>query len=244
MNGVRAVLYRELKIYRRRLLKHFASYTMSPFLFLVVFGWGVGRHVEVQGMSYLAFMLPGLATMSAMTQSYGMATEMNISRFYWRVFEEFQMAPVPPWQIALGEVLYGMMRGMLAATVVYLIGFGFGVPLNLNFTAACLYLLHGFTFASAAVVAAMVVRTHADQGHINTFFIVPMSFLCGTFFPLERLPGWAHAAAMLLPLTHSNIAIRAALFGQPVPLSSLGAMILFAALFFSIAVRCVARADS
>lgn len=244
MNGVKAVLYRELRIYSRRLPKHAASYAMSPFLFLLVFGWGVGRHVEFSGMTYLAFMLPGLATMSSMTQSYGMATEINISRFYWRIFDEFQMSPVPAWQIALGEVIYGMMRGLIAAAVVFLIGLGFGTAIAPTFTAFLLYCLHAFTFASAAVVAAFAVRTHADQGHINTFFIVPMSFLCGTFFPLERLPEWAGAVAHLLPLTHSNIAIRAALFGKSIPLVSVAALALFAIFFFSLAVWFVRRADA
>ncbi len=244
MNGVRAVLYRELRIYARRWPKHAASYAMSPFLFLLVFGWGVGRHVEVAGMSYLAFMLPGLATMSSMTQSYGMATEINISRFYWRIFEEFQMAPAPPWQIALGEVIYGTMRGLMAALVVFVIGLGFGVWSPINPLAAALYVVHAFTFASAAVVAAMVVRSHADQGHINTFFITPMSFLCGTFFPLERLPDWARYFALALPLTHSNIAIRAALTNAPVPAASLAAMAGFAVLFFGAAVFTVRRAST
>jgi ABC-type multidrug transport system permease subunit len=243
MNGVRAVLYREFHIYARRWPKHAASYAMSPFLFLLVFGWGVGRHVEMQGMTYLAFMIPGLATMSAMTQSYGMATEINIARFYWRIFEEFQMAPVAAWEIVLGETLYGMVRGLLAAAVVFLMGLAFGTPLAVGPLALALYALHAATFSAAAVLAAMLVRSHADQGHVNTFFIVPMSFLCGTFFPLERLPAWAEAVARCLPLTHSNLAIRAALYGQPIPWESVAAMIGFAAVFFAAAIWAVRRAS-
>jgi ABC-type multidrug transport system permease subunit len=242
--GVRGVLFRELRIYRRRWTKHLASYTVSPLLFLVVFGWGVGRHVEMEGVGYLAFMLPGLATMAAMTQSYGTATEINISRFYWRIFEEFQMAPVPAWEIALGEVLYGMLRGIAAAAVVYVLAFAFGASLPLSAPALGLFGLHTFAFASAAVAAAMVVRSHADQGHINTFFIVPMSFLCGTFFPLDRLPGWAEAAAWLLPLTHSSLAIRAVALGRPVPLLHVAVLAGFAALFFALAVWSVRRASA
>ncbi|TLN23055.1 ABC transporter [bacterium] len=242
MNGVRGILYREFKLYSRRLPKHISGYLMSPFLFLLVFGWGVGRHVEMQGMTYIQFMLPGLATMSAMTQSYGMATEINIARFYWRIFEEFQMAPVSPWEIVLGEVIYGMARGLLAAGAVYFMGLFFGAWVAVGPLGILLYALHAFTFASAAVVAAMVVKTHADQGQINTFFIVPMSFLCGTFFPLERLPDWAGAVAKTLPLTHSNLAIRAVIFGQPLPVGSVLALLAFGIVFFALAVHLVRRA--
>jgi ABC-2 type transport system permease protein len=244
MAGVRGVLYRELRIYRRRWTKHLASYTVSPLLFLVVFGWGVGRHVEMEGVGYLAFMLPGLATMAAMTQSYGTATEINIARFYWRIFEEFQMAPVAAWEIALGEVLYGMLRGLAAAAVVYVLAYLFGVRLPVGIVAISIFALHTFVFAAAAVTAAMVVRNHADQGHINTFFIVPMSFLCGTFFPLDRLPGWAEAAAWLFPLTHASLAIRAVSLGRPLPLENVAILAGFAALFFTLAVWSVRRASA
>ena len=244
MNGVYGVLYRELRIYRRRWKKHLASYAVSPFLFLVVFGWGLGRNVEMAGVGYLAFMIPGLATMASMTQSYGTATEINIARFYWRIFEEFQMAPVAAWQITLGEVAYGTMRGMAAALVVYLLAYPFGVSAPTSLLALGLFVLHSFAFASAAVVAAMLVRSHADQGHINTFFIVPMSFLCGTFFPLSRLPEWARGVAYLLPLTHSSAAIRAVSLGSPVPWGSVAALAGFAALFFGLAVWVMRRASS
>ena len=243
MNGVRGILYRELKLYRRRWTKHVASYTVSPLLFLVVFGWGVGRNLEMEGVGYLSFMLPGLATMAAMTQSYGAATEINIARFYWRIFEEFQMAPVAAWEIALGEALYGTLRGLAAAAAVYLLALLFGAPLPVTPGAALLFGLHAFSFASAAVVAAMVVRNHADQGHINTFFVVPMSFLCGTFFPLSRLPHWAGLMAQALPLTHSSLAIRAATLGRPLPWVHVAVMGVFAIAFFGLAVWTVRRAD-
>jgi ABC-type multidrug transport system permease subunit len=243
VNGVRGVLYRELRIYRRRWRKHLASYTVSPLLFLVVFGWGVGRNVTMEGVGYLAFMIPGLAVMVAMTQSYGTATEINIVRFYWKIFEEFQMAPVRAWEIALGEVCYGMIRGFAATAVIYLLAYLFGATLPVSLPVLVLFALHTFAFASAAVVAAMVVRSHADQGHINTFFIVPMSFLCGTFFPLSRLPGWAESLAYCLPLTHSSLAIRAAALGRPLPWLSVAALAAFAVGFFSLAVWTVRRAS-
>lgn len=243
MNGVRGVLFREFRLYARRWPKHIASYTVSPLLFLTVFGWGLGRHLTVEGVSYLSFMVPGLVTMSSMTQAYGAATEINIARFYWRIFEEFQMAPVRAWEIAFGEALYGTVRGLAAAAVVVLLAALFGAPLPFSPATVGLLVLHAFAFGSAAVVAAMVVRSHADQGNINTFFIVPMSFLCGTFFPLSRLPEWVEGAVRVLPLTHSSLAIRASALGQPLPWGSVGALAGFAAGFFCLAVWSVRRAS-
>lgn len=242
MNGVKGVLFREFRLYLRRWPKHLAACTVSPLLYLTVFGWGLGRHLAVDGVSYLAFVVPGLATMAAMTQSYGTATEINIARFYWRIFEEFQMAPVRSWEIALGEALYGTARGFAAALAVCLLALLFGAPLVLTPVTAALWVVHCFAFASAAVTAAMIVRSHADQGNINTFFIVPMSFLCGTFFPLSRLPAGLQVVVGLLPLTHSSLAVRAAALGKPLPWGNVAALAGFAAAFFALAVWSVGRA--
>jgi len=48
----------------------------------------------------------------------------------------------------------------------------------------------------------MLVRSHSDQALLSSFFITPMAFLGGTFFPVDRLPEWAQAVLVFLPLTH------------------------------------------
>ena len=78
LHGARAIYLREILILRRKLVKTLAASAVSPALFLLAFGYGVGRGAQVDGIDYLAFLLPGLLTMSSMNQSYGIATEINI----------------------------------------------------------------------------------------------------------------------------------------------------------------------
>jgi len=215
------VLWREVVVLRRRLGRTLASYAISPLLFLVAFGWGMGRGMRVEGVDYLHFMLPGLVALSSMSHSFGISTDLNIARFYWMTFEELQTAPVPSLSLALGEVLAGTLRGLLAAGVIILLGAAFGVRLDLAMWFLWSVFLNAFLFASAGVIAAMVVRSHADQAMLNTFVIVPMAFLCGTFFSLERLPSWARLAIQTLPLTHTTACIRAAALGWTLPMGSL-----------------------
>lgn len=243
MSGAYAVFWREMLILKRRLPKIVASNTISPLLFLIAFGWGMGRNMQAEGVDYLTFMIPGLIALSSMTQSFNISSDINIARFYWMTFEEFQTAPISSLSVVLGEVLSGVVRGLLASLIIYLLALGFGVRLVFNGWFLLSLILNTFMFASAAVITSMLVKSHADQASFNSFFIIPMSFLCGTFFPLSRLPHWAYITAQALPLTHAGICIRAAALERPFPMVSLAVMIGYCLVFFAGAVFFVRRAS-
>ncbi len=213
--GWTAVYLRELFILRRRLAKLIPSWSVSPLLYLIAFGYAVGRHVEVGSHGYLEFLLPGLVAMTSMTQAFAIASEINIARFYWHIFDEFQSAPISDLAYVLGEVAVGMTRALLAGLVILILGACFGVVLSCNPLFWAALLLNSFVFASLAVGCAMHVKSHADQTLLTNFIITPMAFLGGTFFPLSQLPGWGQQLLALLPLTHAAHAVRAAAFNEP-----------------------------
>lgn len=243
MNGAWAVFYREMLILRSRLGRQMANYAVSPLLYIIAFGWGMGRGVTMDGIDYLSYMLPGLMALSSMSRSFGISSEINIARFYWHTFEEFQTAPVSPAAIALGEVLGGVIRGFLAVAVVICLALISGVSLNYGPGLLVGVFMNCFMFASAAVWSAMVVRSHADQSNLTGFIITPMSFLCGTFFSLDKLPGWAATAIETLPLTHASHFIRASALDQPLPWLSLAVMAVYGCAFFLMAVWHVRKAS-
>lgn len=243
MSGVWAIFYREMLILRSRLGRQLANYAISPLLYIIAFGWGMGRGVTMEGVDYLAYMLPGLMALSSMSRSFSISSEINIARFYWHTFEEFQTAPIAPWSIVLGEVLGGIVRGFLAAAVVACLALISGVSLHFGLGLLLGVFMNCFMFASAAVWAAMVVRSHADQSNLTGFVITPMSFLCGTFFSLDKLPSWASATIETLPLTHASNFIRASALEQPTPWLSLAVMSAYSCVFFLMAVWHVRKAS-
>ena len=242
MYGFLAIYFRELMILRRRLTRQIPSWSVSPLLYLLAFGYAVGRHVEVNGHSYLEFLIPGLVAMSSMTQAFAISSEINISRFYWHIFEEFQAAPVSNISYVLGEVLAGMTRAFLSVCVILAIGLAFGVFLSLSLWFWAAVLLNSFVFASLAVGLAMMVKSHADQSLLNSFIITPMAFLGGTVFPLDRLPLWAQQALNLLPLTHASSAIRKVAFDDTPPVHSYLVLCCMGIAFFFFAVIVVNKA--
>lgn len=242
MRGCLAIYQREMLILRKKFFRQLASMSVGPLLYLIAFGLGMGRDVKVQGHSYLEFLIPGLVAMNSMIQSFAIASEINIARFYWRIFEEFQAAPVRNMAYVTGEVLAGTTRAFLSVGIIIVIGSISGIELSYNLVFWLAVFLNGFFFASLAVCLAMLVKSHADQALLTNFFITPMAFLGGTFFPLDRMPSWVQTILSFLPLTHAAKAIRSAAFGEPPELFSLALLAGMGFILFVLAFLCVNRA--
>ena len=244
LHGVRAIYLREILILRTKLLKTLLASAVSPALFLLAFGFGVGRGAEVGGIDYLAFLLPGLLTMSSMNQAYGIATEINISRFYFKVFEEYLLAPLQRWQIIAGETCYGMTKGLIPVVIIGIYSLLCDVSLRFSPLFLCALLLHLAIFALLGFVAAMIVKSHSDQATINAFLITPMMFLSGTFFPVEQMPLAVRVVASIFPLTYSTQLIRATLTpGATVDMTLFAILAGILVVLFGIAKRIVAKVE-
>lgn len=242
MRGWTAIYYREILILKQRLFRQLASMSVMPLLYLIAFGYGVGEKVTVDGVTYMNFMIPGLLAMNSMVQGFSIAAEINIARFYWRVFEEFQSAPVHQLAYVWGEVLFGITKAIIGALIIILLSWIFGVRFSYNIYFWCALLLNAFLFASLAVCLAMLVKSHADQALLVNFVITPMGFLGGTFFPLERMPFVIREVLSYLPITHAAKAMRLALFNQPPAMASFCVLLGLGVIFFIAAVWCVDRA--
>nr|WP_320012531.1 ABC transporter permease [uncultured Desulfobulbus sp.] len=215
MNGFMAVYLREMLILKYRFKRQLAGMAVSPLLYLITFGYAMGDVIQFGDQSYLHFLIPGLVAMASMTQSFGIATDINVARFYWKIFEEFQAAPISNLSYVAGEVLAGMTRAVLGVAVILVLSLPFGVVLHYGPLFWLAVLGNCFVFASLAVAMAMLVKSHADQSLLTSFIITPMAFLGGTFFPIEKLPLWAQGLLSCLPLTHASHAIRATASGKP-----------------------------
>jgi len=242
MRGWSAIYYREMLILRHRLIRLVASWSISPLLYLVAFGYAMGKGITIKGHTYIEFLLPGLVAMASMTQAFAIGSEINIARFYWHIFDEFQAAPISNTAFVLGEVLAGVTRALLAGCVILALGVVFGVVLSYNLFFWLAFVLNSLIFSSLAVGLAMLIKSHADQAMLTNFVITPMAFLGGTLFPIEHLPLWAQKMIYLLPLTHAANAIRASSFNEAPQVSDYLILASLGILTFVFAVITVPRA--
>ena len=211
------IFLREMLLFRKRLLRlgYLFSAMLVPIIYLIAFGLGLGRSVQLQGSSYLTFLIPGLVAMSSMNNSYTwVASSLNLNRLYFKGFQIFIQAPISPSAIMVGEVLAGMVKGLFASLLIIIVGFltpsGFSVTPLFVIT----LLLNCFLFANLGVVTGMRAKSHEDTATYSNFFIMPMAFFSGTFFPLDKVPAFIKPIIYILPLTHANIVIRKAAMDQ------------------------------
>jgi len=238
------IFWKDMLLIRKKPWKFLASSMVMPVLYLVTFGWGLGRGMAVAGGgTYLDFVLPGLLVMSAMNNSFGpVSTSVNVSKLYTKTIEEVLVSPVSHWDIALGRALMGSVRGMFSALLLLVVGLLSGGRIHLSPIFFLVLCLTSFAFASAAVAAAMVAKSHEDMSNFNSFVIIPMSFLAGTFFTPDKLPEPFHSAIMVYPLTHASMLLRTLAAGGEPQVPSLLILAAYAALFFYLAGRMVKRA--
>lgn len=235
------IFLREMLLFRRKLLKvsYLFSAMLVPIIYLLTFGLGLGRNVEMQGTDYLSYLIPGLVAMSSMNNSYTwVANALNLNRLYFKTFQVFVQAPLQPSAIMVGEVLAGMVKGLFASGLILMVGVITARDLSITPLFVVTLLLNCFLFASLGVITGMITKSHEDTATYNNFFILPMAFFCGTFFPVDRIPELLRAAVWILPLTHTNVLIRGSSVNGDA-LVSLAILLLYAIAFFIIGSRLI-----
>jgi ABC-2 type transport system permease protein len=236
------IFWKEMMLIRKKPWRFLASSLVMPVLYLVTFGWGLGRGMNMGGGRYLDFVLPGILALSAMNNSFGpVSTSLNISKLYTKTLEEVLVSPVSPCDITLGRTLTGLVRGLFSALMLMLVGLASGVQMHFSLNFFIVLALTAFCFGAAGVAAAMLAHTHEDMSNFNSFFIIPMSFLAGTFFSPDRLPEPLQSMILVYPLTHASLLLRALASGGEPSASSVLVLAAYTVMFFYLGVRLVRK---
>ncbi len=237
------IFLREILIFERRLMRlgYVMSAILMPLLYLLAFGLGLGRRVNIAGGSYLNYLLPGLVAMSSMINSFTwVANGLTMGRLYFQTFQVYVQAPVSAAAIVTGQVAAGIVRGLLSSLILLVLGLVIGSGLQFNLMFFLSLALNCLLFAALGVVVGMRSKTHEDTANFSNFFIMPMAFFSGTFFPIQQMPRVLQIIVGFLPLTHTNLLLRDPVWDLN-SLASLGVMVVYTALFLALAIALVRR---
>ena len=137
-----------------------ATSLVQPLLYLVAFGYGLGRGVSFDGVSYLAFVIPGIVALTAFSSSFnGSAQKLQIDRLFYRSFDEFRISPVSLYSLVVGKALIGIVRGLISSVAILIVGLVLMPSLVVNPIFALTLLLSCFVFALFGVLVAALSTT-------------------------------------------------------------------------------------
>ena len=242
LNGIITVLWEKWVEFKFEWKKITASALVSPMLYMIALGWGLGSTSSVTERPYIDFLVPGIIALSTMNNSFSAVGQpLNVQRLFERSFDQIIISPTPMPAYIFGQMLGGALRGMYSGMLILLLSIPFGASIQLSLPFFLVMLLNGMTFAALGILSAIVASSHGDIARFSTFFILPMTFLCNTFFPLERVPDFIQVLISILPLTHASSSLRAMAYGSaPNPLS-LAILAIYATVFMIVANVVVAR---
>lgn len=203
------ILWHEYVLFKNKFWSITTGLMIAPMLYLIAFGWGLGNSMTIDGMSYISFVIPGIIAMSTMTISFGtVANGINISRTYDMTFEEFMTAPINMVSYAIGKIVASALRGMYSAALIISLSLLFRANVNIDIYFIFIIILNCLLFSALGFMIGIIVDSHADMSKFSNFIITPMSFLCGTFFPLDKMPFLIKEVIWFLPLTQTSVALR------------------------------------
>jgi len=245
-------LYGSLRVWRRNMESWRKFYKSSlvgalgePILSLLAIGYGLGKFVDLAGVSYAEFLAPGILASAAMNAAsfeatYGSFTRMTEQKTY----DAILATPIGIREIVAGDALWAASKATLSGTAVLLVAAAAGLvrsPWAAVLPAVAL--LVGLVFGAMGLVVSSRARAYDFFTYYFTLVITVMYLFAGVFFPLASLPGWAQAVAWAMPLTHAVAIVRACITGEigPVALVHLGVLLAVLVLAYAAAVRWVGR---
>jgi ABC-2 type transport system permease protein len=202
---------RVVKLWRQTV----AAPVISAFLFILVFGLSLGGSIKhVHGFPYDEFIVPGLVTMATVQAGYANnATSVFQARFD-RYIHDVLAAPMRHWEVNLGLSLGGVVRALLIGTALVLLALPVtSVPLEHPLVLLLAGALALALFASLGFVAGIYAQSWDHIAFVQNIVIVPLSFLGGTFYSIDRLPSPWHEISHANPLFYVIDAVRYGFLG-------------------------------
>ncbi len=217
---------------------------ISPLLYMIALGWGLCSTKSVSDRPYIDFLIPGIIALTTMNTSFSaVSTPLCVQKQFEHSFDQLVISPTPIPSYIIGQMLGGSIRGMYGGVLILLISIPFGASMKINLAFFLVMLLNGLSFAALGVAVAILARLHSDVGRFTTYAILPMTFLCNTFFPLDQVPKFIKVLISILPLTHASGSLRAIAYGEPASIVSILILAAYAVVFMFVAMSVMSRRE-
>ena len=238
VHAIRAIYLFEMSRTFRTLLQSIISPVISTALYFIVFGSAIGsRMVAIDGVSYGAFIVPGLIMLTVLMQSVTNASfGIYFPKFIGTIYEPLS-APISYFEMLIGYVGAAATKSMAIGLIILMTSFLF-VPLQIAhpFWMLGFLLLTCVSFSLLGFIIGICARNFEQLNLVPALIITPLVFLGGSFYSITMLPPFWQTATLFNPVVYLISGFRWAFFDtSDVAVSySLIAILLFSLLFVGI----------
>ncbi|MEM7472023.1 MAG: ABC transporter permease [Pseudomonadota bacterium] len=213
--AVKAIYIFEMARFFRTLTQSFVSPVLSTSLYFVVFGTAIGSRIQtVEGVSYGAFIVPGLIMLSVMTQATANSSfGIYFPKFLGTIYELLS-APISFFEIVLGYVGAAATKALFIGVVILATSFFF-VDLQIAYPLAMVAFLvmTCVSFALLGFIIGIWARNFEQLQLVPLLVITPLVFLGGSFYSVSMLPPVWQTITMFNPVLYLISGFRWAFFG-------------------------------
>jgi ABC-2 type transport system permease protein len=213
--AIRAIYLFEMARTRRTLMQSIASPVISTSLYFVVFGAAIGgRMVEIEGVRYAAFIVPGLIMMSLMTQSIANASfGIYMPRFSGTIYEILS-APISAIEIVMGYVGAAASKSVILGVLTLATARVF-VPFEIAhpFSMIAFLTLTSVTFSLFGFILGVWAEGFEKLQIVPLLIITPLAFLVGSFYSINMLPPFWQNVALFNPVVYLISGFRWSFYG-------------------------------
>jgi ABC-2 type transport system permease protein len=215
LTAVASIYKFEMARFFRTITQSLVSPVLSTSLYFVVFGTAIGSRIqEVEGISYAAFIVPGLIMLSVMTQATSNASfGIYFPKFIGTIYELLS-APVSFLEITLGYVGAAASKAMFIGIIILITAFFFvDITIAHPFAMVAFLILTCVSFSLLGFIIGIWAGNFEQLQLIPLLIITPLVFLGGSFYSVTMLPPLWQTVTMFNPVVYLISGFRWSFFG-------------------------------
>ena len=216
LRGIFAIYQFEMSRMFRTVSQSIASPVISTALYFIVFGSAIGSRIEnIDGVSYMSFLIPGLIMLTILNQSVSNASfGIYFPKFSGTIYEILS-APISPIEITCGYVLAAASKSVLIGLII-LITSAFFIEITIlhPFWMLLFLLLMSLTFSLFGFIIGIWANDFQKIQLIPSFILTPLTFLGGSFYSIGMLPDFWQKISYINPVVYLISSFRWSFYGN------------------------------
>ena len=213
--GLYTMFRREVERTMRVVIQTLIAPVISAALYIFIFGSVIGTKIDdFAGVPYISFVFPGVLMLSIINASFASASSALYFMRFTRGIEEVLIAPFAYLEMLVGFVGSAVMRALMVAVLILLVGVLFGAVTLVNPVGFFLYVAAiSAIFAMLGIIVALWAESFEQLQVLNTFIITPLTYLGGIFYSITFLPEIAATITRFNPFFYFADGIRSSMIG-------------------------------